>query len=123
MIRLYFLLLIFQLIKRGESVWFCSATCNKNACTDAAFDKCTVCPVGLVKDTTNATSSCVAATYVNTSTSPKYTVIGKSDDITYDLKNTTTVVSLQSSNAPVSTCVNSSYNYQYYGNFFNSDVI
>ena len=76
-----------------------------------------------MKDTATSTTSCVSATYINTSISIKYTVIGKTDDITYDLKNKTTLASIQLSNAPISYCTNSTYNYQYYGNFFNSDVI
>ena len=90
------------------------------------FDKCWACPTGLEKDSPSMTSSCVARVYSNLSTSAKYALIGKTGDITYDMKSSTTLETLTVSPATTATCSRAgwpSLNYQYYGDLFNANTL
>ncbi len=109
---------------------FCSATCSKNSCADTNFDKCYGCPTGLAKSFAfwgwfPTPSQCIAASYFNTSAGAKYVPIGKTNDINYDLKSSTTVETLTTTPISTATCSNGSpiYNYQYYGDLFNTDTL
>ena len=83
---------------------FCWATCSKNSCSDTTFDKCWACPTGLQKDTSSMTTSCVAGVYNNTSSFAKYALIGKTSDITYNMKSSTTIETITTSPATTATC-------------------
>ncbi len=85
---------------------FCSATCSKNSCSDITFNKCTGCPTGLAKETNAVATKCVAPVYNNLQTTPKYIPIGKTDDVNYDLKSTTTVQTLITNPSTTQTCSN-----------------
>ncbi len=88
---------------------FCWSTCSKNSCSDTKFDKCWACPTGLQKDSPlSPVTSCVAAVYNKTLSTAKYALIGKTGDVNYNMKSSTTVETLTTSLTSTATCTDGS---------------